>query len=197
MRFGFRKDEESGKDDAQHAEVLVSSSETGVQRPDQELPELNRDEQRAYATLKRIKYVMDDIKIPFTDRKVGIDPIIGIIPFFGDFGSAVVSLSFIARASPVLSRYTVLRMLSNVWIDSVTGVVPLVGDLFDVGWKANARNLTIFEDHMNVGRELRADMDRRWLIKVILCFFLVCALTTMMALALVVLLVLYLNGNLD
>jgi hypothetical protein len=162
------------------------------------MPPLNEAEQRAYKTLKRIKYVMDDaIPLPcFKDRRVGLDPIMGIIPFVGDFGSAVVSLVMVARASPVLSRYTVIRMLVNVWIDAVTGVVPVVGDVFDIGWKANERNLAIFENHMKIGAQARRDIDRRWVIIVALGFFIFCCLTTALVLALIILLILYLTGTL-
>jgi hypothetical protein len=81
---------------------------------------------------------------------MGIDPIIGLMPVVGNVSTALVSLTLVAGAAPVLSRYTATRMLINVWTDAVVGLVPLVGDLFDFGWKANARNLTISEDHVKV-----------------------------------------------
>ena len=161
------------------------------------MPPLNEAEQRAYKTLKRIQYVMDDaFRLPFfKDRRVGLDPIIGLVPFVGDFGSSLVSLFIVARASPVLSKYTVTRMLVNVWIDAVTGVVPVVGDLFDIGWKANQRNLAIFEDHMKVGAKARRDVDKQWVVMVALSFVIFCCLTTALVLGLIIWLIIFLIGK--
>jgi Domain of unknown function (DUF4112) len=157
------------------------------------MPELNSAEQRAYETAKKLQYIMDDcIKLPCCDKRVGIDPIIGLIPGFGDFGSALISLAIVARMAPVLSRYTVLRMLVNVWIDAVTGVFPIIGDLFDIGWKANQRNVLIFEDQMKVGGEARMNTDRRWVIMIALGFTIFCFVTTIMTVALCVLLIMML-----
>lgn len=158
------------------------------------MPSLRPSEQRAYDTIKRLQYLMDDcITIPCCgNRKIGIDPIIGMIPGIGDFGSALVSLFIVARMSPVLSRYTILRMLVNIWIDTVTGVFPVIGDIFDIGWKANQRNVSIFEDQMKVGCESRMTTDRRWVIMVVVGFFTFCAASTMITLGLTVALIMVL-----
>jgi len=170
----------------------VSQSDTQVQPHT-----LNPDEVRVRKKLERISYWMDDcMRIPCTQRRIGLDPIIGIMPFIGDFGSSVISLAFVAKAAPVLSKYTVTRMLVNVWIDAVTGVVPFVGDIFDIGWKANERNLLIFDDHMERGGQARRNTDRRWVITIVIVFLVFCCLTTMMVIAFIILLVLYLTGNL-
>lgn len=161
------------------------------------MPPLESDEQRVYGSLKRIQYWMDDsFALPCCRRRVGLDPVIGLLPFVGDFASAVISLAFVARAAPVLSKYTIVRMLSNVWIDAVVGTVPLLGDVFDIGWKANERNLAIFEDQMKVGGKARRDADLRWILTVVFCFFVFCFLTTLIVITLVVVLILYLTGNL-
>ena len=181
---------------------LTATSSPSEEEPPSVVPmmrPLDPREQRAHATLSKIEYWMDNsIPLPFTKGKhrIGLDPIIGIIPLVGDFGSALVSLAFVARAAPTLSRYTVLRMLYNVWIDSVIGVVPLLGDIFDIGHKANKKNLKLFEEHMAVGAELRDQVDKRWLGRVVFLFFLFCAATTIIMLALFILLVLYLTGHL-
>jgi len=97
----------------------------------------------------------------------------------------------VARAAPQLNRYTVVRMLTNVWIDTVTGVVPVLGDLFDVGWKANQRNVLIFEDHMKQGRRARQDVDKAWLIGVVLFFFAFCCFCAFATIVITVVLVLF------
>jgi hypothetical protein len=103
---------------------------------------------------------------------------------------------FVARAAPVMSKYTVTRMLVNVWIDTVFGVVPFVGDIFDIGWKANERNLNLFEDRVKLGDQTRGDADRRWIITVVVSFFCFCLLCTIATLAAIVLLILWCTGNL-
>jgi Domain of unknown function (DUF4112) len=161
------------------------------------MPQLNEQEQRAYNTIKRLQYIMDDcIKLPnifgFKDYTIGIDPIIGLIPGFGDFGSAMISLAIVARCAPVLSRYTVLRMLVNVWIDAVIGTIPIIGDIFDMGWKANTRNVAIFEDHMKNGLQSRHNTDRRWVIMICLTFFCICTFSIAMVAAFVIALIIIL-----
>ena len=154
---------------------------------DGELPPLtlNPREQKTYERLKKIHYWMDE-SVTICGRRVGLDPIVGLLPVIGDGASAVVSLVLVAQAAPDLSRYTVARMLANVWIDAVTGVVPVVGDLFDVGWKANERNVAIFEDHMRQGKERRRDADRTWLCGVVLFFVAFCFVCLMVTIAVTV-----------
>lgn len=108
-------------------------------------------EQKAYKDLQWIAHIMDDaFKVPCTkDRRVGLDPIIGLVPGLGDMASACVSLVFILRASPLLRKRTISRMLCNVGVDFFVGLVPLFGDLFDFYFKANNLNLKIFEAQMH------------------------------------------------
>ncbi|GKZ00237.1 hypothetical protein MPSEU_000976600 [Mayamaea pseudoterrestris] len=190
------------KESQQHEVPMSPTAETHETTVTQEqhfMRPLDPREQRAHETLKRIEYWMDSsIPLPFSNgkRRIGLDPILGLIPLVGDFGSAFISLGFVARAAPTLSRYTVVRMLYNVWVDSVIGVIPLVGDIFDIGHKANQKNLKLFEQHMEVGVTLQDRTDRKWIIRVCLLFFLFCSLTTLAFFALFILLILYLTGRL-
>lgn len=92
---------------------------------------------------------MDDgIGIPGTGLRIGLDPIIGLVPGVGDVAGAVVSFSIlVAAARRGVSRYTLTRMAVNVALDAVLGAVPLVGDVLDAAWKANVRNLALLERH--------------------------------------------------
>lgn len=137
------------------------------------MPELTAEERRIYKQLQWIQYVMDDAAtVPCTGgRTVGIDPIVGLIPFLGDFASAIVSCVLVARASKVISRYTVTHMLTNVAIDATIGVVPLIGDLFDVGWKANTRNVVIFENHMKLGAQRQRELDKTYVWSMVCVIF--------------------------
>ena len=126
------------------------------------MPDLTEEQTRIYKDLQRIQYVMDDaVTIPCLNRKVGLDPLVGLLPFIGDFASAMVSCVLIARAKKVgISGYTMTRMFLNVCIDAAVGTIPLLGDLFDVGWQANQRNVTIFENHMKLGAEKQRSIDK-------------------------------------
>ena len=154
------------------------------------LPALSNRQTRTHERLKKMQWWMDE-SVQICGRPMGLDPFVGLLPFVGDCASALVSLVLVAKAAPDLNRYTVVRMLVNVWIDAVVGTVPLMGDVFDVGWKANQRNVAIFEDHMKQGDEARKDMDRRWLITVVTCFFVFCFLCTLATIALTVVVILY------
>jgi hypothetical protein len=110
--------------------------------------ELTRDEvQQRLLWLRRFAKLSDEaIRIPGTSYTIGLDGILGLIPGVGDFATAVASLLMIHQAHTLGVRKTIiLRMLGNVAIDCVVGAVPVLGDLFDFGWKANTRNLRLLE----------------------------------------------------
>ena len=90
------------------------------------------------------------IRVPGTRFRLGLDPLLGLIPGLGDVAGAAMAGYVIILGSrfgapaPVL-----LRMLANVGVDTVLGAVPLLGDLFDVAWKANVRNLALLERYLD------------------------------------------------
>lgn len=90
--------------------------------------------------------ILDDlIEVPGTGRRVGLDPLIGLIPVVGDGITALAGAYLIAEASRFRLPLVVLaRMVVNLVVDLAIGVVPLVGDLFDLVSKSNARNLALF-----------------------------------------------------
>jgi hypothetical protein len=89
------------------------------------------------------------VRIPGIGLRVGIEPLLGLVPVVGDLAGKAVSLYFIAEAWRFsLSGWDLTRMLGNVVIDAVLGAVPVVGDLFDVVWRANQRNMAILDAHL-------------------------------------------------
>jgi hypothetical protein len=80
--------------------------------------------------------------------RIGLDPIIGLVPAVGDFFASLLSVWIIFDASRLgLQKRILARMALNVIIESMAGAIPILGDLFDAAWKANARNMQLVEKH--------------------------------------------------
>lgn len=80
---------------------------------------------------------------------MGLDPVLGLIPGAGDLAGALLGGWLILLAAREgAPRGMLLRMLANIGIDTVLGSVPLLGDLFDAGYKANMRNVALLERYM-------------------------------------------------
>jgi Domain of unknown function (DUF4112) len=89
------------------------------------------------------------IPIPGTSWKIGLDPIVGLIPGIGDLISAVVSGYIILEAARAqVPTLTLAKMLGNVGLDTLFGAVPALGDVFDAAWKSNTRNVVLLERHL-------------------------------------------------
>lgn len=89
------------------------------------------------------------IRIPGTRFRIGLDPLLGLIPGLGDVaGAAMAGYVVIIGSRSGAPAPVLFRMLANVGVDTVLGAVPLLGDLFDVAWKANVRNLKLLERYL-------------------------------------------------
>jgi hypothetical protein len=89
------------------------------------------------------------IQIPGTSWKIGLDPIIGLIPGVGDMVGAVLSGYIVLEAVRAeVPTFTLARMLVNVGIDTLLGAVPALGDVFDAAWKSNTMNVALLERHL-------------------------------------------------
>ncbi|HUQ96795.1 MAG TPA: DUF4112 domain-containing protein [Chitinophagaceae bacterium] len=104
--------------------------------------------------MERLAKLMDaQFSIPGTDFRFGLDGIIGLIPGAGDLTTFAVSgymLLILARNGA--SGFVLARMILNILIDAVIGAVPLIGDLFDIAFKANMRNMRLMQEHYQEGR---------------------------------------------
>jgi len=89
------------------------------------------------------------IRIPGTSQGIGLDPLIGLIPGGGDLLGAVLAGYIVFRSFQLgLPKKLLLIMTYNIVIDTVLGTVPIFGDLFDVLWKANVKNVDILESYL-------------------------------------------------
>jgi hypothetical protein len=99
--------------------------------------------------MRQLSQLLDGaIVIPGTKQRIGLDPILGLIPGGGDTVSAALSGYIIIEAARMgLPRKVLMQMVMNLVIDTVVGSVPVLGDVFDVFSKANLRNMQIVESH--------------------------------------------------
>lgn len=102
------------------------------------------------ARLDGLSRLLDNaFEVPGTRIRFGLDGIIGLVPVVGDLISAVLSGYIIWEARQLgLPRWKIARMMGNVAFDTAIGIVPFVGDVADVMFKANRRNLKIVREHL-------------------------------------------------
>ncbi|MGR9363671.1 DUF4112 domain-containing protein (plasmid) [Rhizobium leguminosarum] len=99
------------------------------------------------------------LRIPGTRFSFGADSVIGLIPGVGDFAGAAISLYIVNEARRLgVPNDKLFKMLVNIGFDAVAGSVPLVGDLFDVYFKSNRRNLDVVLEHFGLHH---SDLDRK------------------------------------
>lgn len=98
------------------------------------------------------------LRIPGTNIRFGADSLMGLVPGIGDASGAIVGLAIIYEARRLgVPTHKLGRMVGNVALDAVVGSVPLLGDLFDVYFKAHKRNIEMILAHFEVDR---SDLDR-------------------------------------
>jgi hypothetical protein len=90
--------------------------------------------------------------------RVGLDPILGLLPGIGDMISAAASSVIVVQAHRAgIPRATLLRMVANVGVDAAVGAIPFLGDLFDFAFRANQRNLALYREARAGVRDTRRD----------------------------------------
>ena len=102
--------------------------------------------------------------VPGTRVRVGLDAALGLVPGVGDLASGAIGLYIVLQARELgASRWLQARMMGNLLLDTAVGSVPLVGDAFDVLFKANLRNLRLLQKELGEpfvdvqGRTVEAD----------------------------------------
>jgi hypothetical protein len=113
------------------------------------------EQEKARKRLERLAWLTDNsIPIPGLGAKIGIDPLIGLLPWFGDAFGSLISGFIIVEASRLgAPKSVLLKMVFNVILDAVVGALPGVGDLFDFVWKANQRNVRLLEQFLEKPRK--------------------------------------------
>jgi hypothetical protein len=144
--------------------------------------ELDSEDARL-AHLEELSWLFDNsVPVPGTDYRIGLDPILGLLPVLGDVPGATVSAYIVAEAAAMgVPRETLARMGVNLVLDATLGSLPVVGDLFDAVWKANERNVRLLTERVDDPDAGTA--DRRFLLAVtaglLVCLLAVGAGTTL------------------
>jgi hypothetical protein len=110
----------------------------------------NQSQIASLRRLRRISHLLDNaIPIPGTKYRIGLDPILGLIPGGGDLiGSIFAGYVVFKSAQLGVPQETLIQMAANIVFDTVAGTVPVAGDLLDVTWKANVKNIELLDAHL-------------------------------------------------
>ena len=142
------------------------------------LPPEEKGKRKALEPLfKWLAYIMDEvIRVPGTQFRFGLDPLIGLIPGIGDTSSALVSAFALIQAVRLgVPKILLMRMALNILTNEVIGVVPVVGDAFSFWFKSNARNYEIIKHH-RLGTSAPKRSDWLFVLGILfLLFVIVCA----------------------
>ncbi len=141
-------------------------------------PELPPSYARIAATRRRVdryaRLLDSGIGIPGTRFRIGLEPVIGVIPVLGDIVGLLLGAWLLLEGSRVgASPALLLRMAGNVLLDALVGMVPVIGDVLDFAFKSNSRNARLLGEHLD--RLEGRPRSRRWLGAILVAGLLVVA----------------------
>ncbi len=116
------------------------------------------------AWIDKTSTVLDDIfKVPATDFRFGLDPLIGLVPVVGDFVGFAISASMVlAIVRHGVSLSVLTKILGNITFDYLVGLFPFLGDFFDVAYKSNRRNVDILKEYYTSGKHTESSKYIVW-----------------------------------
>ena len=105
---------------------------------------------RDLAALRALARIMDDaVRIPGTRFRIGLDALVGLVPGVGDAATGLIAgYAILAAARAGAPPPLLARMAGNVLLDALAGAIPVLGDVFDIAWKANRRNVKLLERYL-------------------------------------------------
>jgi len=111
-----------------------------------------------------IAHVLDSLfKLPGSKLRIGLDPVIGLIPGVGDaVASAIGSIILLEAMRAGAPRLLVMRMAANVLVNAAVGAIPVAGDLFSVWFRSNAKNYALLRAWQTGGQKPLDGADARW-----------------------------------
>lgn len=119
-----------------------------------------RMDQGVHPRLARVRFLanlLDSCIVLPGGMRIGLDPLMGLVPWVGDLAGTLLSLYLVFEAAMLGVPKRVLgRMVGNIGVEALVGLAPVVGDLFDAVWKSNVRNLALIEEHHRPGARPRS-----------------------------------------
>ena len=112
--------------------------------------ETEQDDDPALARIRTLSHLLDEaVRIPGTDIRFGLDPILGVLPVAGDSVSSLISLYIIAEGYRADAPPDLLaKMIGLAAVDFVIGSVPVIGPVFDATWKNNKWSVGLLEEYL-------------------------------------------------
>jgi len=116
-----------------------------------DMPGFGRDPAAIRKRIEAMERLLEGLfVVPGTNRRVGLDSIIGLVPVVGDLVTAAMGGWIVWEARNLgMSKWQLARMAANVGIDTAIGAIPFAGDLFDFLYKSNTKNLRIIRRHLD------------------------------------------------
>lgn len=116
-----------------------------------DMPGFGRDPASVRRRVEAMEQMLEGLfVIPGTQRRVGLDSLIGLVPVVGDLATAAMGAWMVWEARNLgMSKWQLTRMAANVGFDTLVGAIPFAGDLFDFFYKSNSKNLRIIRRHLD------------------------------------------------
>jgi hypothetical protein len=126
-----------------------------------DMPGLGRDPASIRRRIEAMEAVLEGLfVIPGTNRRVGLDSLVGLVPVVGDLATAAMGAWIVWEARNLgMSKWQLTRMAGNVGLDTLVGAIPFAGDIFDFLYKSNTKNLRIIRKHLDKHHPSTATID--------------------------------------
>lgn len=126
-----------------------------------DMPGFGRDPASVRRRIEAMEALLEGLfVIPGTNRRVGLDSLVGLIPVVGDLATAAMGAWIVWEARNLgMSKWQLTRMAANVGFDTVVGAIPFAGDVFDFLFKSNTKNLRLIRRHLDRHHPSTATID--------------------------------------
>lgn len=105
---------------------------------------------RQIQSMERLSWLLDSVlRVPGTNWRIGLDGIVGLIPGIGDISAGAISSYIVYKAYKIGLPFPVIgRMILNVILETIIGIIPFFEDIFDIVFKANQRNVKLMKEYL-------------------------------------------------
>ena len=139
----------------------MAVSQDQFERGVRDMPGFGRDPASIRRRIEAMEAVLEGLfVIPGTNRRVGLDSLVGLVPVVGDLATAAMGAWMVWEARNLgMSKWQLTRMAGNVGVDTLIGAIPFAGDIFDFLYKSNTKNLRIIRKHLDKHHPSTATID--------------------------------------